>query len=63
MEHLRAMLAPHGRVQMTIPGPHPALPALLQAGARIVDVDIWCATDDVADVIDPTLELPSPAFG
>ena len=63
VEHVRAMIGPRGRVQMTIPGPHPALPALLQAGARIVDVDIWCATDDVADVIDPTRELPSPAFG
>lgn len=63
VSHLRSLVGPDGLVQMTIPGPHQALSAILQAGARIMDVDIWCATDDVADVIDPTRDLPSPAFG
>ena len=61
--HLRTFVGGDGRLHMSIPGPHSALPKLLEAGARIVDVDLWCATNDVADLIDPLHELPSPAFG
>ena len=35
---------------------------LIHAGARIVDVDLWCATPDAVDLVDPTHELPSPAL-
>ena len=51
-----------GAVEIVVPGPHPALRDLLAAGARITDIDLWCATDGAVDVIDPTRELPSPAL-
>lgn len=53
---------PDGRVTLTVPGPHPALPDLLAMGARVGDVDLWCATPGAADLVDPTRTLPSPGL-
>ena len=51
-----------GFVDIVVPGPHPALPDLLGSGARVLDVDLWCATHEAAGLIDPARELPSPAL-
>lgn len=59
---LRRRAGRDGAVSLVIPGPHPALPDLLMAGARVDDVDLWCAADSVADLVDPTRDLPSPAL-
>lgn len=45
---------------LTIPGPHPAVPGLLDRGARIVDSDEFCATDP--GLLDPERILPNPGF-
>jgi GNAT superfamily N-acetyltransferase len=50
------------RVTLTVPGPHPALADLLAMGARVGDVDLWCATPGAVDLVDPTRELPSPGL-
>lgn len=47
-------------VAITIPGPHPAVPWLLERGARINDHDQYCATDPA--LLDPERILPSPGF-
>jgi GNAT superfamily N-acetyltransferase len=60
---LRTGVGADGVVALTVPGPHPALPDLLDAGARVVDVDLWCATDDAVDLVDPVRTLPSPSLG
>jgi len=60
VEHLRGLAGPNGVLGMNIPDVHPALQSLGES--RIVDADMWCA-DDSATAIDPTRELPSPAFG
>jgi GNAT superfamily N-acetyltransferase len=57
------MAGPGGRVRVVVPGPHPALPAVLDLGARVVDVDLWCATDGAVDRWDPARELPHPGLG
>lgn len=51
-----------GSVTLVVPGPHPALPDVLAMGARVEEIDLWCATPDAADLVDPTRELPSPAL-
>jgi GNAT superfamily N-acetyltransferase len=43
-----------------VPGPHPALPALLEAGARIVDRDTYCTSDP--GWLDPERILPNPSL-
>ena len=43
-----------------VPGPHPALPILLDAGYRIVDRDTVCASDP--GWLDPVRILPNPAL-
>ena len=53
---------PDGAVSLVVPGPHPALPDVLAMGARVEEVDLWCATAGAADLVDPTRELPSPAL-
>lgn len=63
VDGLRGAVGSEGVVSLVVPGPHPALPELLARGARVVDLDLWCAADDVADLVDPVHELPSPAFG
>ncbi len=59
---LAARVGPGGGVGLCIPGPHAALPALLERGARIRDLDLWCATDGAADVVDPVRDVPSPSL-
>jgi len=43
-----------------VPGPHPALPALLDAGFKVVDRDIFLATS--AAFVDPERLLPDPSL-
>jgi hypothetical protein len=45
------------RIEGCIPGPNPVLPALLEAGFRIVDQDQFLATD--GDLADPARLLPN----
>jgi ribosomal protein S18 acetylase RimI-like enzyme len=47
-----------GRVGAAVPGPHPAVPTLLERGVRFDDADTHCATD--RDLLDPTRIFPSP---
>lgn len=42
-------------LEVMIPGPHPALPALLELGFRIVDRDVYCAGP--TDPVDPERRL------
>ena len=46
------------RVGAAVPGPHPAVPSLLERGVRFDDADTHCATD--RDLLDPTSIFPSP---
>lgn len=48
------------RIGAAVPGPHPAVPRLLDAGVRIAGTDTFCATD--RDLLDPTLIFPSPGM-
>ena len=43
-----------------VPGPHPALAPLLEAGARIVDRDTYCTSD--SGWLDPERILPNPGL-
>jgi hypothetical protein len=43
-----------------VPGPHPAVATLLEAGARIGDTDTFCATDP--DLLDTERLFPSPGM-
>jgi GNAT superfamily N-acetyltransferase len=43
-----------------VPGPHPALAQLLEAGARIVDRDTYCTSDP--GWLDPERILPNPGL-
>lgn len=43
------------RVEVSIPGPHPALPVLLELGFRVDDRDTYCAGP--TDPLDPALRL------
>jgi hypothetical protein len=49
-----------GGVRVAVPGPHPAIPALLRAGARMVDHNTMMASDPA--FIDPVRVLPDPAL-
>ncbi len=49
-----------GPPALALPGPHPALRPLLDAGARIVDRDTFMASD--RDLVDPERLLPHPAY-
>lgn len=49
-----------GRVRAYLPAPHPAVPALLEAGWRVEEYDVFMATH--AGLLDPTRDLPSPAL-
>ncbi len=42
-------------LELMIPGPHPALPALLELGFRIEDRDVYCAGP--TDPVDPERRL------
>ena len=48
------------RIGAAVPGPHPAVPRLLDAGVRIGGTDTFCATD--RDLVDPTRIFPSPGM-
>ena len=48
------------RLVTAVPGPHPALAALLGRGARIAGRDQFCATDPA--LLDPVRVLPNPGF-
>ena len=48
------------RIGAAVPGPHPAVPRLLDAGVRIADTDTFCATD--RDLLDPARIFPSPGM-
>lgn len=48
------------RIGAAVPGPHPAVPRLLDAGVRIGGTDTFCATD--RDLLDPTGIFPSPGM-
>jgi GNAT superfamily N-acetyltransferase len=43
-----------------VPGPHPALPVLLEAGCRITDRDTFCTSDP--GWLDPVRILPNPGL-
>jgi GNAT superfamily N-acetyltransferase len=57
---ISAAMADAPGLVITIPGPHPAVPWLLEHGARISDRDQYCATDPA--LLDPERILPSPGF-
>jgi GNAT superfamily N-acetyltransferase len=57
---LRAAIESADSIVVTIPGPHPATPWLLDRGARILDRDTYCATDPA--LLDPERILPNPGF-
>jgi GNAT superfamily N-acetyltransferase len=46
------------RLGLAVPGPHPAVAALLDRGLRIGGTDTFCATD--RDLLDPASLFPSP---
>jgi GNAT superfamily N-acetyltransferase len=48
------------RLGAAVPGPHPAVASLLEAGVRIGDTDTFCATDP--DLLDPGRLFPSPGM-
>lgn len=61
---VRAALAgswEEGRVRAYLPAPHPAVPALLDAGWRVEEYDVFMATH--GGLLDPTRDVPSPALG
>ena len=56
-----AASAAHGTVKLAVPGPHPALQALLDRGMRIKDTDTFMAT--APGVVDLERRLPHPDLG
>jgi hypothetical protein len=60
---LAALHAVHERLgppALALPGPHPALRPLLEAGARITDRDTFMASSP--GLVDPERLLPHPAY-
>ena len=57
LQHLGERL---GSPALAIPGPHPALRPLLEAGVRIIDRDTFMASRP--DLVDPERLLPHPAY-
>lgn len=56
-----ASLGPQGRsASVCLPGPHPAVRALLAAGWRVAEFDLFMATDP--SLLDPRQAVPSPAL-
>ncbi len=56
---LRAAAA-EDRLGAAVPGPHPAVATLIDAGARIDDTDTFVATD--RDLLDPVRLFPNPGM-
>ena len=50
----------HPPTSVCVPGPHPVLPVLLRFGLRIVDRDLFAATDP--HLVDPERILPDPSL-
>ena len=50
-----------GPVTAYLPAPHPAVRALLAAGWRVDEFDLFMATRP--DLLDPSRDVPSPALG
>jgi GNAT superfamily N-acetyltransferase len=50
----------HPPTSVCVPGPHPVLPLLLRFGFRIVDRDLFTATDP--GLVDPERLLPDPSL-
>lgn len=48
-------------IRLALPGPHPALPALLAAGFRITDLGTFVSAPTL-DLLDPTSYVPSDDF-
>lgn len=57
---LRFVARPGEPVELSLPGPHPALRPLLAAGFRIVDQDTFMASRP--DLVDPERLLPHPEY-
>jgi GNAT superfamily N-acetyltransferase len=49
-----------GQARVCLPGPHPAVRALLAAGWRVGEFDLFMATEPA--LLDPRRAVPSPAF-
>jgi GNAT superfamily N-acetyltransferase len=49
-----------GMARVTLPGPHPAIRALLAAGWRVEEFDLFMATEP--GLLDPRRAVPSPAL-
>lgn len=57
---LRAAMGSADAMIITIGGPHPAVPELVERGGRIVDHDTFCATDPA--LLDPVRVLANPGL-
>ncbi len=57
---LAAAAVPGRQVGTCVPGPHPALAVLLEAGFRIIDRDVYCESEP--GLVDPARSLPDPAL-
>jgi GNAT superfamily N-acetyltransferase len=60
LAHLLVAWVGNGSAWACVPGPNPALDALLQAGARIFDRDTFCTSDP--GWLDPERILPNPGL-
>jgi GNAT superfamily N-acetyltransferase len=56
---LASLDPPGGRARVCLPAPHPAVRALLEAGWRNHDLDLYMATEP--GLLDPRRAVPSPA--
>lgn len=56
-----AAAAVHGSVKLTLPGPHPALPLLLEGGMRITDADTAMAS--APGILDLVRAVPDADLG
>lgn len=57
---LAALEPEDGRARVCLPGPHPAVRALLAAGWRVEEFDLFMATEP--GLLDPRRAVPSPAL-
>jgi hypothetical protein len=57
---LTGMQAESGLARVCLPGPHPAVRAVLAAGWRVEEFDLFMATEP--DLLDPRRAVPSPAW-
>jgi hypothetical protein len=57
---LAGLEAGDGQARVCLPAPHPAVRALLAAGWRVEEFDLFMATE--AALLDPRRAVPSPAL-